>query len=347
MVFLKLLILILSSIGAGYAGLEFSNFSRYKSIYNKGVENLDMGNFSVAERAFKKVLEIAPDMEENVYNLALTYFYMNKLDLSLTYFLKTLDLNPKEIDACYNIGIINYLRNKKKNTIKYFTQALEISEKKDEQTLFSIGMVYTETQDYDMAIQAVTRLIELSPSNIDYRMMLADVYEKLIADTGNIQSLDFAIKTYKEILELDENYEPANIKIASCYSQTGDIENCQETCKRILKKNPQCADALYLMGIMSFAIKDFQNAINYFEQTFAAKPNMKQAYLNAAYGYQKLKNSEKAKELYLLFKAKATPADLSEDLDIYFEITKVSEETDDDEDDDEEVEKAKETEAIT
>ncbi len=318
MVFLKLFILIFCSLGVGYAGIEFSNFSRYKAIYNRGVEELDAGNFSSAERAFKKVLEIAPDMEENVYNLALTYFYMNKLDLSLKYFLQTLDLNPKEIDACYNIGIINYLRNKKKETIKYFDKALEISEKKDEQTLFSIGMVYTETQDYDMAIEAVKRLIELSPSNIEYRMMLADVYEKLIADTGNIQSLDFAIKTYKEILELDENYEPANVKIANCYAQTGDVDNCKQTCKRILKKNPQSPEALYLLGIMSFANQEFQNAVNFFEQAYTAKSTLKMAYLNSAYAYYKMGNLSKAKELYELFKSKASPSDISDSMEDYF-----------------------------
>lgn len=336
MVFLKLLILILSTLGAGYAGLEFSNFSRYKAIYNKGVENLESGNFSAAERSFKKVLDIAPDMEENVYNLALTYFYLNKLDLSLKFFMKTLELNEKETDAYYNIGIINYLRNRKKETIKYFSHALEISEKKDELTLFSIGMVYTEIQDYNMAIEAVKKLIELSPSNIEYRMMLADIYEKLIADTGNIQSLDFAIKTYKEILELDENYEPANIKVASCYAQIGDMENCKETCKRVLKKNPQCGDALYLMGIMSFANQEYQKAIEYFQQTYAAKPNMKAAYLNAAYGYLKLNDPEKAKEAYDLFKSKASPADLSDDLEKLFALETEQKPEDEYEEDDEE-----------
>lgn len=319
MVFLKLFILIFSVSGMGYAGIEFGNFSRYKAIYNKGVDDLAAGNFSAAERAFKKVLEIKPEMDENVYNLALTYFYMNRLDVSLNYFKQALAQNPKDIDSCYNIGIINYLRNKKNETIKYFTKALEISEKKDEQTLFSMTMVYTETQDYDMAIQMVSRLIELAPANIDYRMMLADVYEKLIADTGNIQSLDFAIKTYKEILELDELHEAANVKLANCYAQVGDIDNCKEACKRALKKNPQSADSLNLLGIISFSTQDFQNAINYFEQAFAAKSNLKTAYLNAAYAYHRLENFDKASELYLIYKSKISPAEQSDEMDKFFE----------------------------
>ena len=305
-------------MGAGYAGIEFSNFSRYKAIYNKGVEDLEAGNFSAAERAFKKVMEISPEMGENVYNLGLSYFYMNRLDLSLKFFLKTTELSPNDIDAYYNIGIINYLRNKKAETIKYFTKALEVSGKKDEQTLLSMAMVYTETQDYDMSIQTVTRLIELSPANIDYRMTLADVYEKLIADTGNIQSLDFAIKTYSEILELDEHHEAANLKIANCYAQTGDIENCQLACQRALKKNPQSADALHLLGIISFALQKFQEAVNYFEQAFAAKPNLKSAYLNAAYAYHRQDNLGKAQELYALYKSKIPPSEASSEMDKFF-----------------------------
>lgn len=318
MVFLKLLLLAIFTIGIGYAAFELNNFSKYKIIYNKGVEDLLAGRFKEAEKAFKKVFEIDPQMDINTYNLGLTYFYLKKYDMALDFFMKTLEINPNEVDTYYNIGIIHYLKGQKKDTIKYFNKVIEISEKKDQQTLFGMTMVYCELQDYDMAIQSVTKLIELQPQNIDYRMLLADIYEKLIAETGNIQSVDFAIKTYQEILDIDENHEGANLKIASCYAQKGDIEECKESCQKVLKVNAKASDALYLLGIISFSLQEFEEAIGHFEKTIEAKPTMKMAYLNTAYAYEKMSNIEKALSYYASYKEKVSARDISPDVERFF-----------------------------
>jgi tetratricopeptide (TPR) repeat protein len=318
MVFLKLSILIISAVGAGLAAFELNNFSKYKYIYNDGVEKLKEGNYKAAEKAFKKVYEMEPDMEINIYNLGLSYFYLEKFDLAIKFFMRTIELNPQEVDAYYNIGVIHYLRNNTKDTVKYMNKALELSEKRDEQTLFCMTLVYSELQDYDMAIQSVSRLIELHPSNIDYRMLLADIYEKLIAETGNIQSVDFAIKTYQEILEINEKHEGANIKIANCFAQKGDIDSCKSACQQAIVSNPKSADALQLLGVISFAMQEFEPAISYFEQAYTAKPNLKVAYLHSAYAYAKTNNNAKAVELYGMYKGKIQLNEVSEDVEKFF-----------------------------
>lgn len=318
MVFLQLAILIISAVGAGLAAFELNNFSKYKNIYNIGVEKLKEEDYKAAERAFKKVFEMEPEMEANIYNLGLAYFYLNKFDLAISFFMKTLEMNPKDIDAYYNIGIIHYLRGNKKETLKYLNKSLEFSNRKDEQTLFCMTLVYSELQDYDMSIQSVSKLIELHPSNIDYRMLLADIYEKLIAEAGNIQSIDFAIKTYQEILEMSDSHEGANVKIANCYAQKGDIEACKQACQQAVASNPKSADALQLLGIISFAMQEFENAIKYFEQAFTAKPNLKMAYINSAYAYEKINKNDKAIELYGMYKAKVQPHEITEDMDRFF-----------------------------
>ncbi len=318
MVFLKLAILIVSAMGAGLAAFELNSFSKYKNIYNEGVEKLKEGDYKGAEKIFKKVFEMEPEMESNIYNLGLAYFYLNKFDLALEFFNRTLELNPNDIDAYYNIGIIHYIQNDKKGTLKYMTKALDLSDKKDEQTLFCMTLIYSELQDYDMAIQSVSKLIEVCPSNIDYRMLLAEIYQELIAETGNIQSVDFAIKTYEEILEIDEKHEVANVKVANCYAQKGDIENCQQFCKKALETNSKSADALQLLGVISFSMQEFEPAIQYFEQAFTAKPTLKIAYLNSAYAYAKVSKNNKAVELYGMYKAKVQAHEITEDMDKFF-----------------------------
>jgi tetratricopeptide (TPR) repeat protein len=318
MIFAKLALLIISAIGIGYAAFELNNFSQFQFIYNKGVEDLQAGRYRDAEKAFLKVLGIAPQMEENVYNLGLTYFYLNKLDAALDLFMKTIELNPKESDAYYNIGLCHYLKGNKKDTLTYFDKVLELSGRKDEGTLFGITMVYCELQDYDLAVQTVTRLIELQPKNIDYRMLLADIYEKLIAETGNIQSVDFAIKTYQEVLDIDESHEGANLKIANCYAQKGDIDECKSACQKALSKNSQATDAIQLLGIISFSLQEFKEAISFFSKVIELKPNSKLTYLNLAYAYAKMDDKENALATYKTYKEKASNRDIPDGVDEYF-----------------------------
>lgn len=324
MVLVKLFILAITTLSAGFFGFELNKMNKYKFIYNEGVDALSKEDYKYAEKCFRDVFSVKPNMADNLYNLGYTYFQLHKFELALKYFSLALEQNPEDVDTAYNVGLMNYLLKDNKETIKYFTKALGLSNEKDEQTILSIGIVYSELQDYDSAIKTLEKLIELYPNNLEYRMLLGDIYERLIADTGNINCLDFVIRIYQEILKMDGNNEPANIKLANAFAQKGDIEECQKSCERALSKNPESPDALNLLGVINFFMQNYQEAINYFEQVCALKPNIKSVYIRSAYAYAKLGINDKALSLFNTYKSKVSAEDISEDTDRFFAELMVS-----------------------
>lgn len=316
---LKLSILILIVLALGVFLIEFVNYSAYKIIYNKGVDHLDSSDFKSAEKCFRKVYKLRPKNYKNLYNLALVNFELGKYQKAEEYFLKAMNLKLDDMDLYYNLGLLYFNEGKKEEAIEYFRKALELSEAKDEDALFNMATAYTDLQDYDMAIQSMSKVVELRPEDIDYRMVLADIYEKLIAETGNVQDVDFAIETYREILELEENHEAANVKLAKCYAKIGEIEKCKQACQRALISNTKSHEALYLLGVCSMSQMNYEDGIQYFEQAYASSAAMKQAYLLAAYGYAKVDKKEQAEELYVKFKEKAPNFDAKEQVDVYFQ----------------------------
>lgn len=324
MVLVKLIILTLTTLAAGFFGFELNKINKYKFIYNEGVEALTKEDYKYAYKCFKDVYSVKPSMFENLYNLAYTYFQLHKFDEALRFFLLAYEKDPEDVDTIYNVGLMNYVLKNNRNTVKYFEKALSLIGEKDEQTILSMGIVYSELQDYDSSIKALEKLVELCPDNLEYRMLLADVYEKLIADTGNIACLDFVIQLYQEILKVDENNEPANVKLANAFAQRGDIDACQEACERAISQNPESADALNLLGVINFFMQNYQEAINYFEQVCALKPNMKSAYIRSAYAYAKLGSTEKALALFNTYKSKVPAEDISEETDKFFTELMVS-----------------------
>ncbi len=75
---------------------------------------------------------------------------------------------------------------------------------------------------------------------------------------------------------------------------------------------------MYLLGIISFSLQEFEEAIGHFEKTIEAKPTMKMAYLNTAYAYEKMSNIEKALSYYASYKEKVSARDISPDVERFF-----------------------------
>lgn len=319
MLLVKLIFLIFIVIALGIFLIEFVNYTAYKTIYNKGVDALAEGELKEAEKAFRKVFKLRPKNFKNLYNLGLASFELGKYQKAEEYFLKAINLKLDDMDVYYNLGLLYFNENKKESAVEYFKKALELSQAKDEDTLFNIATAYSDLQDYDMAIQSMSKVVGLKPDSIDYRLSLAEIYEKLIAETGNIQNVDFAIETYKEILEIDNDHEVANIRLAKCYAKVGQIEECKKACQRALGVNTKSHEALYLLGISYMAQQNYEESIQYFEQAYASSSTMKMAYLYAAYGYSKVDKKEQAEDLYMKFKEKSPGFDAQNQVDEYFQ----------------------------
>ena len=89
---------------------------------------------------------------------------------------------------------------------------------------------YSQTNNVTLLLLSLQQAIRTEPNNLDYHLLLAQVYEKqAINDTVNKRShLHNAEKTYLQILEINKNNMTANYSLGIIYyNQAVDIINSQ------------------------------------------------------------------------------------------------------------------------
>ena len=80
--------------------------------------------------------------------------------------------------------------------------------------------------------------------------------------------------------------------------QRGDINQAEDVCKKILKKKPNNADALHLLGMIYFQRSDYDLAITYILKAVDIDPNFAEALNNLGNIFQKMNRLDEAISCY-------------------------------------------------
>ncbi len=119
---------------------------------------------------------------------------------------------------------------------------------------------FTEMK-YDAAAQFFQKAVELDPEFEDARMYLATAYTSQFvpgsADPKSEEMAQKGIETFKKVVAdakdpASQNSMNAMLSIASLYYQLKKYDESKEWCNRVLKVNPQNADAYYRIAVIDF-----------------------------------------------------------------------------------------------
>lgn len=93
----------------------------------------------------------------------------------------------------------------------------------------SLGQKYLSDLDYENAILAFQKIIEVDPRNVQAYLGLAEAYEKTDKNEEAITALE-------KVIEIEPEKEEAYIKISDIYIKIGDIENAIRILMEALSK---------------------------------------------------------------------------------------------------------------
>lgn len=238
-------------------------------IYNKILElspgNLPLRN-KIAEIYFKEGL-IKEAVNEYLY-LAKLYFEKPEIEKSVEYFKKVLEHQPVNKEAILGIiniyeriGQIDSLLEKCNDAVSIFPDDIDI--------LIRCAEVYISVQKFDEAIQCLTKIKEIEPTNIKARRFLGDIYIK----ENNIEK---AWEEYLPVLDemiLEEKYEDA-IEQLNTFKEIDPIETGKRLVSlyRQLDEQVRVAEELVFLGD-AFLKKDFKKeALNCYREALSINP---------------------------------------------------------------------------
>jgi tetratricopeptide (TPR) repeat protein len=152
----------------------------------------------------------------------------------------------------------------------------------------NLGFAYIESGQYDKALEATQKGIDLDPKFAGAYYNLSIIYQKM----GNLNQ---AIAMAKKSLEIDPDTEMAYYSLGGIYFENGQYEESEEAYKKFLKTFPYFPEAHNLLAIVYAAQKKFDKAVTEFEWEIKVNPYHTLAHLNLGqiYWYE-FKNRQKA-----------------------------------------------------
>lgn len=131
-------------------------------------------------------------------NLAVVLSMQGKYDDAIKHLARVLELNPKYPDGHKRIGEVLLAAGKASEAIAHFNSALQTSTNQSE-VYAELGAAYMQLSKYELAIQNLTKAIELKPDGVEalnnMAWLLATVGDVSIQDAN--RAIEFAERACK------------------------------------------------------------------------------------------------------------------------------------------------------
>jgi spermidine synthase len=135
---------------------------------------------------------------------------------------------------------------KNDEAIKYLNEGLKIS--KDQETYTNLGSAYIQVGKYDLAIENLTKAIELKPDNIDVLNKLAWLFAAV--DNTSIHNAQKAVEFAQRGCELTDYKDPMLLDtLAIAYAAAGRFDEAKATAEKALNIAKETGRENLVVGI--------------------------------------------------------------------------------------------------
>lgn len=180
------------------------------TIYNSIAENhISLGHYESALILLKKAVKKAPENVETLDLMADCYFRMRNDEKAIITYKKILELNPYHEDAR---KYLIFLYEKTKNDLGLAEQYDQLNEYygQDPINLNKIADIYLKYKEFDKALDAYQRIIDMDSLNVQTQYHIGNVFRV----KGDIEK---AREAYFKALSLKSDYSPAIRELALLY----------------------------------------------------------------------------------------------------------------------------------
>jgi tetratricopeptide (TPR) repeat protein len=239
------------------------------------------GEYDRAIEAFRKALELKPDLYEAWNNLGVAYDAKGEYDRAIEAYCKALELKPDLHEAWYNLGVAYGMKREHDQAIEALHKALEL-QPDDPQAWNDLGVAYGIKGEYDQAIKACRKALELKPdfyqawNNLgnaykgkgEYRQAV-EAYTRAIEIAGDeFVAVVYLSNRHEVFLQLNRKAEALQ-DVETAYriiTQHQDEELARDTALYLLLLNLDLSQEEAHQGNEKRALEHYQKALNYLSQ---------------------------------------------------------------------------------
>lgn len=142
-----------------------------------------------------------------------------------------------------------------------------------------LGLVFAQQNQFDKAIEQISRAIKERPSNPIYQNNLGETYKRK-------GEPDRAMELFQKATTTDPSFAQGYFNQATIWKLKGDYAKTEEFYNKAVSTNPRYFQAYYNLGNLSQEIGNYKTAITHYEKCLAINPKHTQAHNNLATMFQ-------------------------------------------------------------
>lgn len=207
---------------------------------NLGLAYYMSGEFNLACDAYKKALEISGDSRSALLGISDVYVAMEEFELALEFCYQAF---KGEAEMMVDVS-----------TMDIIEQALVKPYIGDEHIWYTLSSIYAKIEDYEQAITAAEKALEINPKLKESWLILASIY-------NNIGEYDKAIDAAENVLEVDTKEYLAWGHKGYAYYKKGNKDSAFELLNKAISLNSKSAHLWYLSAVINLDMKNYDKAL--------------------------------------------------------------------------------------
>jgi predicted O-linked N-acetylglucosamine transferase (SPINDLY family) len=264
-----------------------------------GIIFLETEKYLEAEKIFKKILDYKSNSFEAYYNLGILNQKLLNFNKALEYYLQANIINKKNYFLLNKIALV-YLKIEDINlAIKFYNESLEVNNVNVE-AYNNLGKIYLDYfGDINLAIHNFSSAIKIAPQ-IDYLHRNLGRAYKIAGD------FDKAKISLNTSIVVNPKYSEAYWDLGDVHAQLHEYRDAKENLFKALEldqkfnKNNNNYKILRAIGSYYMRVRDYNNAVVFFEKSLAIKQDYSDSYSNLLFTYNYLEQSSKDKYIKTL-----------------------------------------------
>jgi len=264
-----------------------------------GVIFLETEKYLEAEKIFKSILDFKPNSFEAYYNLGFLNQKLLNFNKALHYYLQANIINKNNYSLLNKIALIYFKIEDVNLSIKFYNQSLKVNNVNVE-AYNNLGRIYLDYfGDINLAIHNFSSAIKILPQ--------ADYLHRNLGRAYKIAGVfDKAKISLNTSIVLNPKYSEAYWDLGDVHAQLHEYRDAKENLFQALEldqkfnKNNNNYKILRAIGSYYMRVRDYNNAVVFFEKSLAIKKDYSDSYSNLLFTYNYLEQSSKNKYIKTL-----------------------------------------------
>ena len=305
-------------------------------------DNLE--DFSPAEYAYKKVIELRPEYFDAYKCLCLIYMKTGYTEKAISLAQKAMELGTTDYILPYIIGTSMLKQQQFKECIPYFEEAIKLNPNHT-QILNNLGTAYLALRDDENAAACYKKALELEPDNAETYFNLAslhllknqgekalELFEKALeiapdeTHMNTVANMKFQLKKYDEAIDMYKSLNQQHpekttykYKLMECYEAKGEYETAISLAQQLIMLNPGSVSLAHKLATMYIATKQLSKAKAIFDSIILKSEVSADIYYQYAILSSELCDTDLAEKMFKkVIKMEPNNAEAHKDLGIIY-----------------------------